>query len=158
MTGEWPTASIDNIARLRAMAAGVSGAAVTERLVHAPFEKVWEVLSDFEGGFGEVETDMRGVTVSEVDGERVELLARSRFGMRARLRGVHREGWFWAQSRFLIVAVAAVPVEERPEGAATRVAMTGGIRVPGRAALLPVGVRRAARGALGRLAALVEER
>lgn len=141
---------LDPVRRLRVLAAGVSGAAVTERVVDAPFGEVWALVSDFEGGFGRFETDMRNVTVTEVDGERVELLARSRFGMRARLTGVHRPGWFWAQSRFLLIGIAA-----HPEGTGTRVALTGGIRIPGRAALVPFGVRRAARGSLDRLEALV---
>ncbi|GLZ77391.1 hypothetical protein Afil01_21980 [Actinorhabdospora filicis] len=141
---------LDPVRRLRILAAGVPGAAVTERVVAAPFEEVWALVADFEDGFGRFEPDMRDVTVSKVDGERVELLARSRFGMRARLSGVHRPGWFWAQSRFLLIGVAA-----HPEGEGTRVALTGGIRIPGRAALVPFGVRRAARGSLDRLEALL---
>ena len=147
MTAQWPTADIDQIARLRALAAGVRGAAVTERTVAAGFDAVWALLSDFEGSFGLIEPDMRNVRVVAAGDGRVELLARSRFGMLARLVGVHRPGWFWAQSRFLVIGMAAAPAP----GGATRVALTGGIRIPGRAALAPVGVRRAARGALDRL-------
>lgn len=143
------TMELDPVRRLRILAAGVSGAAVTERVVPASFAKVWALVSDFEDGFGRFEPDMRHVKVLTVEGERVELLARSRFGMRARLSGVHRPGWFWAQSRFLLIGIAA-----HPEGDGTRVALTGGIRVPGRAALVPFGVRRAARGSLDRLEAL----
>lgn len=140
-------AEVDTIARLRALAAGVRAAAVTERVVAAGFDEVWALLSDFEGGFGLVEPDMRRVRVIAAEGDRVELDARSRWGMRARLVGVHRPGWFWAQSRFLLIGMAAAP----EPGGGTRVALTGGLRVPGRAALVPVGVRRAARGALARL-------
>ncbi|MEV0273528.1 hypothetical protein AB0H43_32565 [Hamadaea sp. NPDC050747] len=149
MTGipQWPIAAVDEVARLRALAAGVRGAAVTERTVGAPLDEVWAVLSDFEGAFGLIEPDMRRVRVLARDGERVELLAHSRWGFRARLLGVHRPGWFWAQSRFLLIGMAAVA---QPDGR-TRVALTGGIRVPRRAALVPLGVRRAARGALDRL-------
>ncbi|GAA4248375.1 hypothetical protein [Dactylosporangium darangshiense] len=147
MTGQWPIAEVDRVARLRALAAGVSGAAVTERVVAADLAAVWAVLSDFEEGFGLVEPDMRRVRVAASDGERIELDARSRFGFRARLVGTHRPGWLWLQSRFLLIGIAAAA----EPGGGTRVAFTGGIRVPGRAALLPVGVRRAARGALDRL-------
>ncbi|MCP2324320.1 hypothetical protein HDA40_002827 [Hamadaea flava] len=144
---QWPTARLDEIARFRALAAGVRGAAVTERVVAAPFDDVWAVLSDFEGSFGLIEPDMHRVRVIARDGEHLELLARSRWGFRARLIGVHRPGWFWAQSRFLLLGMAATAA---PDGR-TRVALTGGIRIPGRAALMPLGVRRAAVGALGRL-------
>lgn len=150
-TPQWPVARLDEVGRLRALAAGVRGAAVTERIVAAPVADVWALLSDFEGSFGLIEPDMRRVRVvsrsSGPDGEHVELLARSRFGFRARLVGVHRPGWFWAQSRFLLIGMAAT---EAADGR-TRVALTGGIRVPGQAALVPFGVRRAARGALDRL-------
>jgi len=57
--------------------------------------------------------------------------------MRARLRGTLRPGWCWLQSRFLLIGVAAVPDGPRR----TRVAFTGGVRVPGRAALIPLGVK-----------------
>ncbi|GAA3455101.1 hypothetical protein [Dactylosporangium matsuzakiense] len=143
----WPAADVDQITRLRALAAGVTGAVVTERLIDAEFATVWALLSDFEGSFGLIEPDMRHVRVAVGDGEHIELQARSRAGFRARLVGTHRPGWLWVQSRFLLIGVAAVA---QPRGG-TRVALTGGVRVPGRAALVPIGVRRAARGALDRL-------
>jgi hypothetical protein len=110
------------------------------------------LLSDFEGAFREIQTDMHRVRVLRRDGERVELLARSRYGMRARFRGVLRPGWCWLQSRFLVVGMAAAT----DPGGGTRVAVTGGIRVPGRAALVPVGVRREGRRALDRLERLLD--
>jgi hypothetical protein len=143
----WPMSELDTLARLRALAAGVRGAAVTERVVAASVDEVWELLSDFERGFGLVEPDMRHVRLVRVDGDRVELAARSRFGFRARLHAVHRPGFFWAQSRFLIVGFAAAA----EPGGGTRVAFTGGLRVPGRAALIPFGVRRAGRRSADRL-------
>ncbi|MEV0978247.1 hypothetical protein [Streptomyces sp. NPDC049915] len=133
----WPTTDVDPVRRLNALAAGVRGAHVTEVYVDAPFERVWSLLGDLEGGFGQVVTDMERLRVVHRRGERVEALAHSRFGLRARLRGVQRPGWCWLQSRFLLIGVAATP-----EGAGTRVAFTGGVRVPTRAALIPVGVRR----------------
>lgn len=148
MTDSWPVADVDDLVRFRALAAGIAGARVVERRIAAPFDEVWSIVSDLEGGFGRIEPDMHHVTVVERDGDRVEALARSRFGFRAHLRGRIRPGWCWLQSRFLLIGVAAVA-----DGAHhTRVAMTGGIRLPGRAALLPVGVGRAARQSLRRLA------
>jgi hypothetical protein len=94
-----------------------------------------------------IEPDMRRVRVTVRDGERIELDARSRWGFRAHLVGMHRPGWFWAQSRFLLIGMAAAA---QPDGR-TLVALTGGVRVPGRASLVPIGVRHAARGALDRL-------
>lgn len=148
MTQNWPTAELDNVRRLHVLAAGIAGAVVTERVIDAPFEHVWVLLSDLEGAFGEIQPDMRSLRVERREGERVTAVARSRFGMRARLDGVVRPGWCWLQSRFLLIGMAATP----EPGGGTRVAMTGGVRVPGRAALVPIGVRREAERALARLA------
>ncbi|MFB7864234.1 hypothetical protein [Streptomyces sp. NPDC056069] len=67
---------------------------------------------------------------------RPEALARSRYGLRAHFHGALRPGWCWLQSRFLIIGMAAVAV---PDG--TRGALTGGVRVPGRPALVPFSTR-----------------
>lgn len=80
---------------------------------------------------------------------RVRMLVRSAYGMRAQLEGVARPGWCWLQSRFLLIGMAAA---DEPTGG-TRVALTGGVRVPGRARLVPIGVRRESRKSLDRLAA-----
>ncbi|GLY81747.1 hypothetical protein [Actinoallomurus iriomotensis] len=150
MTVRWPTADLDPVRRLRALAAGIPGAHVTERVLDEPFAEVWALLADLEGTFGRIEPDMRRIRVIRTDGDRLEARARSRFGMRARFDGTLRPGWCWLQSRFLLIGVAAAP----EPGGGTRVALTGGVRVPGRAALVPLGVRRAADRALDRLTAL----
>ncbi|MHB9851244.1 hypothetical protein [Streptomyces sp. Tue6028] len=148
--GGWPVADLDPVRRLRVLAAGVRGAHVTEGVVPAPYDRVWALLDDLEGDFGRIVPDMRRLRVVRRDGPRVEALARSRYGMRAGLRGEQRPGWCWLQSRFLLIGVAAAP-----EGTGTRVAFTGGVRVPGRAALVPLGVRREGERSLRRLTGLL---
>ncbi|MEU5864473.1 MULTISPECIES: hypothetical protein [unclassified Nonomuraea] len=147
----WPVSDLDPVRRLRALAAAIPGASVAERVIPAPLATVWAVVSDLEKEFGAFEPDMRHITVEPArpDG-RLVARARSRYGMRARFDVDLRPGWCWMQSRFLLVGVAATAV---PEG--TLVAQTGGVRVPGRAALLPWGVRAAGERALARLAARV---
>jgi hypothetical protein len=66
------------------------------------------------------------------------------------VNGVLRPGWCWLQSRFLLIGVAAAP----DASGGTRVALTGGVRIPGRAAIVPLGVRRASGRSLDRLTAL----
>ncbi|WP_306185168.1 hypothetical protein [Streptomyces sp. MK5] len=61
-----------------------------------------------------------------------------------------RAGWCWLQSRFLLIGMAATP-----EGPGTRVAFTGGVRLPSRAALAPLGVRREGARSVEKLAALL---
>lgn len=152
MSSTWPVAEIDSVRRLQIMAGAVPGASVTQRVVDAPLARVWALLTDFPGGFALVQPDMRNVRVLERVGERIVLRAVSRRGMRARLHGTERTGWCWLQSRFLIIAMAA---RERSDGR-TEVALTGGVRVPGRAAIVPIGVRREARRSLDRLEQLLD--
>lgn len=151
MTVNWPSATPDAVHRLRILAAGVPGAAVTERILEAPIDKVWAVLTDFEDGFATVQPDMHRVRVIARVGDRIEIRARGRFGQRAHLRGVVRPGWCWLQSRFLIIAMAAAA---EPDGR-TRVALTGGVRVPTKAAIVPIGVRRESRQSLDMLAEIL---
>ncbi|MFF3655948.1 hypothetical protein [Streptomyces olivochromogenes] len=149
-TSGWPAADLDPVRRLHVLAAGIPGAHVTEGFVAAPYDRVRALLGELEGEFGRIVPDMRGLRVVRRDGVRVEALARSKYGMRARLRGEQRPGWCWLQSRFLLLGVAAAP-----DGDGTRVAFTGGVRVPGRAALVPLGVRREGERSLRRLRELL---
>ncbi|MDX2561150.1 hypothetical protein PV371_15985 [Streptomyces sp. TX20-6-3] len=144
---------LDDVRRMHVMVAGVRGARLVERVLPAPLPRVWRVLGDLEGGFGEFQPDMRSVRVLRREGDRVEALARSRYGMRAHFHGVLRPGWCWLQSRFLVIGMAAV--EAADESGHTRVALTGGVRVPMRAALVPFGARRELEEAMTRLAARV---
>ncbi|NUP03714.1 MAG: hypothetical protein HOW59_37905 [Nonomuraea sp.] len=154
MNMNWPVADLDPVRRLRVLAAAVPGAVVAERIIRAPFEQVWEVAGDLEREFGTFEPDMRRLRIVADDGGgRLVAEARSRYGMRARFDVDLRPGWCWMQSRLLLVGLAATAV---PEG--TLVAQTGGVRVPGRSALVPLGVRAAGEKALARLAARVAAR
>ena len=151
---EWPTTGLGPVQRLRALAAGVRGALVTERAIRSSPERVWELLSDLEGEFGAIQPDMHRVTILSRNGDSIEALARSRYGMRALLRGTMTPGWCWLQSRFLLIGMA---VAEGPDGTSL-VAMTGGIRIPGRAALVPIGVRAEAAKSLDRLRVRLDAR
>ncbi|WP_405759693.1 hypothetical protein OG234_14880 [Streptomyces sp. NBC_01420] len=146
-------APLDPVRRLHVLAAGVPGARVTTREIAAPCSEVEPLLADIGGELALLVPDMRRLRLTRADGDRVEAVARSRFGMHARFQGVRRPGWLWLQSRFVLIGIAAAPVPDRPGH--TLVAFTGGVRVPGRAALMPVGVRRAGRKVLARLDARV---
>jgi len=132
----WPQVELTDVERFRALAAGVPGAAVTERVLPQEPEQVKALLSDLDV-FAQDQADLISATLLERDGDQVVVLAKGARGQRARLQGQLRPGWCWLQSRFLIIgmAVAAEP------GGGTRVALTGGIRVPGRAAIVPIRVR-----------------
>jgi hypothetical protein len=143
---EWPTIELTDVERFRALAAGVPGAAVTERVLPADPDQVKALLADLDV-FAEIQADLVSATVLERDGDRVVVLAKGKRGQRARLTGQFRPGWCWLQSRFLIMGIAVAP----EPGGGTRVALTGGIRVPGRAAILPIRVRQESSRTLARL-------
>jgi hypothetical protein len=149
MTADWPRTDLDDVRRLRALAAGIPGAAVTERVFDRPLQTVWDLMWDGGRGFADLQPDMRSITDLTVDGDRVSLRAHSHYGLRARLHGTVRPGWCWLQSRFLLIGMAAA---EEP-GGGTRVAFTGGVRIPRRAAIVPIGVRQESTKSLDRLAA-----
>ncbi|WP_432878643.1 hypothetical protein ACQPYH_31375 [Kribbella sp. CA-245084] len=147
---DWPTIELTDVERFRALAAGVPGAVVTERVLPAGPDQVKAMLTDLQV-FAAIQADFVSATVLERDGDRVVVLAKGRRGQRARLMGQFRPGWCWLQSRFVIIgmAVAAEP------GGGTRVALTGGIRVPGRAAIVPIRVRQESAKTLDRLERLL---
>jgi hypothetical protein len=147
----WPSVELTEVERFRALAAGVPGAAVTERVLAAAPERVMDLLADLDV-FATIQADLVSATLLERDGDRVVVLARGKRGQRARLVGQLRPGWCWLQSRFLIIgmAIAAEP------GGGTRVALTGGIRVPGRAAIVPLRVRQESARTMDRLERLMQ--
>jgi hypothetical protein len=147
MTDNWPQADLDDVRRLRALAAGISGAAVTERVFDKSLPEVWDLMWGDGRAFAEFQPDMRSITRVTIDGVHVTFYARSNYGFRAHLQGIVRPGWCWLQSRFLLIGMAAA---EEPDGR-TRVALTGGVRIPGRAALIPLGVRRESTKSLNHL-------
>jgi hypothetical protein len=149
----WPQVELTDVERFRALAAGVPGAAVTERVLTAAPDQVKDLLADLDV-FATIHADLVSATLEERDGDHVVVRARGARGQRARLTGQFRPGWCWLQSRFLIIgmAVAAEP------GGGARVALTGGIRVPGRAAIIPIGVRQESTKTLDRLQELLRDR
>jgi hypothetical protein len=153
MNDNWPTVELDPVRRLRVLAAAIRGAYVTEQVIPAPFDEVWAVAADLEHEFGHYQPDMRHVRVVRAEGTRLEAIARSRLGFRARFDVVSSPGWCWMQSRLLLIGVAATPVE-----GGTLVAVTGGVRVPGRAAIVPLFVRKEGAKTIRRLAERVRTR
>jgi PEP-utilising enzyme, mobile domain/Sigma-70, region 4 len=94
----------------------------------------------FRRDFTRVVTDMRTVRVQTSHPGQITLLARGRHGLRARLTDPVHTGWCWLQSRFLVIAIAAT--EESPTH--TRVAFTGGVRIPTAPAWTPLFAHAAA--------------
>lgn len=126
MNQHWPVASLDPIRRLRVMAAAIPGAGLTELIIDAPPELVWQTAGNLEAEMPRLVRDFRSVTVIPGDEDRLVMHARGYLGQRARFDVVIRPGWCWMQSRFLVCGMAAAP---DPGG--TRFGFLGGIRIPG---------------------------
>ncbi|MEU0569112.1 hypothetical protein ABZ297_27560 [Nonomuraea sp. NPDC005983] len=128
----WPVAELDNVARLRILAAAQPSALFAEEVVDAPFDAVWAVAADLERELPVLLPDVRSMRITAADGERLEGHARGYGGVRARFDIVLRPGWCVMQSRFLLGGMAAVP-----DGGRTRFAFLGGFRFPGMRLLAP---------------------
>jgi hypothetical protein len=133
MNQDWPVAGLDPVRRMRVLAAATPGVAYAEKLIPAPFDAVWEAVSDLEHELPRMITDLRSFEITSARGERLTARARGRLGQRAGFDVVLRPGWCVMQSRFLIGGMAAAP-----EGERTRFAFLGGLRIPGMALLDPL--------------------
>ncbi|HEU4428565.1 MAG TPA: hypothetical protein VFT98_07410 [Myxococcota bacterium] len=148
----WPSAQLDDVARLRALAAALPNAAYAERMIAAPFDAVWAVYGDLERGVPRFEWSVRALEIVRREGDALEIAARGPLGPRARFRAIWRPGWC-VMSDFS--GRGQIGMAAAPEGATrTRVAHFEGTRVFGwlaRPFLL-----RAVRRDLARVAELCE--
>ncbi len=106
----WPAASIDTVARLRAIAAARPHLAYRERTIDAPFERVWSILGDLEGGVPRFDRYVRWIRVTAREGEQIKLTSSSPVpGLSMRFEGIHRSGWCVIRSWQAEVGMAAAP-------------------------------------------------
>lgn len=127
----WPTATLDNGARARVLAAAVPSAAVAEIEIDAPFGDVWAWLSDPETAVPEFDPTVAAVKVVERDGEQWRIRATAPY-VRATLPfDVRMEaGGFClmrARWRLFMVAMAADPLDG---GRRTRITHVEAIPLP----------------------------
>jgi hypothetical protein len=149
---DWPEVEIDPVARLRALAAALPWVSLDERVIQAPFARVWSYLDDMERGVPQFEGNVRRIEVLARDGERLRLRSWAPGGFAMDLDAVLRPGWCVMRGAFGEIGMAATPLG--PE--ATRFAHFEGSRRLGRLAR-PL-FRHFVRRDLRRLAALAEAR
>ena len=148
----WPSGELDPIRRVRVLEAALPGAAVAERVLDAPYDAVWAVATDFEGGIPAFEPFVGGARIESRDGERLAVRVRSPVGFWQRNHVILRPGWCWMESRFFVVAMVA-----RPEGERTRFAHLEGSRVRGARVFKPL-LRWKMPAELDRIERLAQER
>jgi hypothetical protein len=89
----WPAVELDPVARLRALAAALPHVAFEERVIEAPFARVWSFIEDMERGVPQFEGNVREIQVLRREGERLWLRSRSPLGLTLRMQAVLRPGW-----------------------------------------------------------------
>lgn len=111
----WPTADLDPVDRMRSLAAGLPHVATNETVFEAGFDRVWELVSDFERYTAQYEAAVREARIVERDGERLVLHVKgplpAPLSAWQRFDVVLRPGWCLMSSRIGDVGMAA-----RPEG------------------------------------------
>ncbi|HEX7166407.1 MAG TPA: hypothetical protein VF230_05430 [Acidimicrobiales bacterium] len=74
----WPVAELDPVRRVRVLAAGITGAGFSERVLDAPYDQVWSWLSDLERSIPSFDPEVDAIRVTRRDGDRIRLLATAR--------------------------------------------------------------------------------
>ena len=115
----WPVAALAPSARIRALAAGLPGVAVVERVLDAPFDRVWGFIADLERSVPTFDREVARLRIVERDGTRLVARATSSLRLgRAPLRfDVDLEdGWCWmvARPQVYVVGMAAEPLAGDP--------------------------------------------
>jgi hypothetical protein len=148
----WPRAELDPVVRLRALAAALPHASLEERLIEAPFERVWSFIEDMERGVPQFEGNVRRLQIARREGERLWLESEGVLGVTLRMQAVLRPGWCVMETGSGSVQIGMAARAEGP--GRTRFAHFEGSRWLGRLAR-PL-FRRFVRRDLANLARLAE--
>lgn len=125
---EWPNVELDPVVRLRILARALPHVHWVERYIESTPERVWAIAGDLEHGVPRFETLVRETRVLVRNDERLQLEARSAFGV-TRFDVLLRPGFCVMHGGQTDIGMAAVP-----EGAGTRFAHFEGSRRFGRLA------------------------
>jgi hypothetical protein len=107
----WPQVIPDPVAKMRAIAEGVPYCAVRETILDAPFERVWDFVSDLEHNTARIEGGVRRVEILDRAEESLRIRSHLIMGFSIEADVVLRRGWCLMNSRVGQIGMAA-----RPEG------------------------------------------
>lgn len=133
IAGDWPSAELDPVRRMRILVEAMPHAAFRERVLDAPFDDLWSVAADLEHGTALWEKNVASLSILSREADRLQVEIRSPFGFRLRADAVLRPGWCVMQGRVFAVGMAAAP-----EGDRTRFAHFEALRLPGSRVLAPL--------------------
>jgi hypothetical protein len=109
----WPTATLDPVAKMRALAAGLPNVAIDETVFDVSFERFWPFIEDLEGNTPRYEGAVHALRildrVLDGDGEQIRLEARTPLGLWIPFDCVLRSGWCIMQSKSGQIGMAAHP-------------------------------------------------
>jgi hypothetical protein len=109
---EWPTARLDPVRQLRVLGEVLPGVGLVERVLEAPYARVWSFLADLERSVPVFDPMVRSLRVLSRDGERLTAAVwMPRLPVPLRFQVELREGWCLMRSRTYLVGMAAVPIE-----------------------------------------------
>jgi hypothetical protein len=124
----WPTAEIDPVSKMRALAAAMPFVAVDETVFDVPFERFWSFIADLENNTARFEGTVTRARILERSGDRLRLQVGMPGGLWTNFDVVLQPGWCLMQSSLGHVGMAA-----RPEGPnRTRFIHLEGARILGR--------------------------
>jgi len=129
----WPETTLDTIGQLHVMAGVLSGVAVTEVHLDAPFDEVWAFVEDLGRSAAAIDPLLAEVRVTRRDGTHWKGKVRTRYlPLWLPLDIEMNPGLCWMQARgnlrrFQYVGMAAVP---HPDGG-TRYGHLEGVDIPG---------------------------
>jgi hypothetical protein len=109
--------TLDPIARLRVIAAGLPDVGFVEAVLDAPYASVWGVASDLEHAVPKYESAVRAVEILQRRGERLKITVQVSDGTRLAMEVILRDGYCLMQSEAVAIGMAA-----RAEGRRTRFA------------------------------------
>lgn len=137
----WPTVELDRVQRLRVLSRVLPGVALEERTISAPFDAVWDFVSDLERAVPQFDRDVESLEIVERDGERLTIRSKApHVPWPITLDAELSEGWCWmvARPQVYVVGMAAEPLGDH-----TRFAMLEGFSISSpaflRGLLAPVG-------------------
>ncbi|HVF73714.1 MAG TPA: SRPBCC family protein [Acidimicrobiales bacterium] len=125
----WPTATLDNGARARILAAAIPNAAVVEVEVDVPFDEVWGWLSDLERSVPELDPTVAAVEVVEKKGMHWRIRASAPYvGVKLPFDVRMEDGFCLMRARWRLftVVMAATPLP----GGRTRITHVEGVPLP----------------------------
>ncbi len=131
--GRWPVARFGPIARARALASSIPGAAWTEGILEAPYATTWPWVTDLEASVPRFDTQVRRLRVltrrAEGGAERLQIAATT-YGIAFPFEVRLEDGFclMQARARLYLVLMAAEPHDD---GARTRFFHLEAIPLPG---------------------------